>query len=148
MSDSEFDIIPDPFTSVTDAEWSRLLGRTNLDHDLIIDASPARSTTSTHYSDENLIDMNMSALAELDRIEASALQSPRRPSPQGASLFYTWWVLQEPQLQYRPPNCPIWQSRWASICIIWFSSCSLKPGGVLLLPLLLYAVMARIMRRT
>jgi hypothetical protein len=71
MSEDEFDNLPDLFSGVTDAEWSRMLdipgepSTTQRAHG----ASSSRSTASTDYGDDSFMDQD--TLAEIDRIEAS-----------------------------------------------------------------------------
>jgi hypothetical protein len=93
MSEDEFDNLSDPFASVSEAEWSRLLGQANshsitLNHQstnprqaqnsALSQPSPSGSTESTDYGDDSFMDAD--TLAELDRIETSALRIPRRSS--------------------------------------------------------------------
>ncbi|XP_006454753.1 hypothetical protein AGABI2DRAFT_114493 [Agaricus bisporus var. bisporus H97] len=71
MSEDEFDNLPDLFSGVTDAEWSRMLDApgesSSIRHPHGV--SPSRSTVSTDYGDEHFV--NPEALAEIDRIETS-----------------------------------------------------------------------------
>lgn len=102
MSEDEFDNLSDPFIDVSEGEWSRLLGQRNSDNanlnhqsashhqvqiPILSHPSPSRSTASTDYGDDNILDAD--TLAELDRIETSALGALRGPpsSAHGEGLF-------------------------------------------------------------
>ncbi|KXN83589.1 hypothetical protein AN958_01154 [Leucoagaricus sp. SymC.cos] len=100
MSEDEFDNLSDPFANVTEAEWSSLLGQTDSNtggqsvnrspNGPPPRASPSRSTTSSDYGDDSYMDAD--ALAELDHLEASALQTFRGPSSSthGAGPLSVW----------------------------------------------------------
>ncbi|KAF5355651.1 hypothetical protein D9756_004213 [Leucocoprinus leucothites] len=100
--EDEFDNLPDPFSAVTEAEWSTLLHAP-----LPTSASPARSTVSTDYGDDSFMDT--STLAELDRIEASVLQPSGGP---GSSSTHGAASISEDRGLSGERNNPAMQSRY------------------------------------
>ncbi|KAF9452539.1 hypothetical protein P691DRAFT_794702 [Macrolepiota fuliginosa MF-IS2] len=85
MSEDEFDVLPDLFSGISEADWSRILDQTVItregsdgqhlwqpEQDVPPHASPVGSSGSTDYGDDS--SMNAEVLAELDRIEVDALQ--------------------------------------------------------------------------
>ncbi|EKM83453.1 hypothetical protein AGABI1DRAFT_123782 [Agaricus bisporus var. burnettii JB137-S8] len=102
MSEDEFDNLPDLFSGVTDAEWSRMLDApgesSSIRHPHGV--SPARSTVSTDYGDEHFV--NPEALAEIDRIETSLTSFGGTASARRVGGWFS-----TPPLSMDRTECPI-----------------------------------------
>ncbi len=100
MSDDEFDGLPDVFAGLSEADGSRILDQPtpaledSNNHGSQQPNSPPRagSTSSTDYGDDAFLDE--SALADIDRLEAHALQTSREPSSttRGTGRFFIRWI--------------------------------------------------------